>query len=222
MKKIISILLGISMVLSANSIAMANVDVEIEGKNLEITKLSDEMLILTGEEGSAFMNARENDEEIIVSVECLQGSVEDGFFIYNKNDETIYSSYTEKTFYISDIASGNEIAPNAAGDVVSRKTHYISYAKLADAITPSSSDISIASAIITLIAVAQGVTISTTATVILALMSTSAWDAVRNGITNRSSNHGIKVVVATVEIQKHQGGKFVTGYKYEIESVSTY
>ena len=222
MKRIMSVLLGLSIVLSMNSVAFAETEIELEGKTLEVIRLSDEMFVMTDDDETAVMKVQESAKEMIVSVENLQGSVEEGYFIYNKDEETIYSSYTNKTFSVSDIASDNEITPQAVGDVVARKTHYISYAKLADAVTPTSSDISIASAIITIVAVAQGVTIATAAVVIVALLSTPAWDTVRAGITNRSPNHGVKVVTATVEIQKHQGGKFVTGYKNEIESVDTY
>ena len=221
-RKIVSVLLALAMIFSVSSVAFAGTQIELKGEPLEITKLSDEMFIMTGDDGTAVMKIKENDSEMVVSVESVKGNVEEGFFLYNKDAETIYSSYTGKTFSVADIVSENEITPKAVGDVVSRKTHYISYAKLADAVTPTSSDISIASAIITIIAAAQGVTISTAAIIIVALLSTPAWDAVRAGIVDRSPNHGIKVVVATVEIQKHQGGRIVTGYKYEVESISTY
>lgn len=191
-------------------------------RTLEITRLSDEMLVISDDDGTAVMKVQENDKEMIVSVETLQGNVEEGFFIYDKDRETIYSSYTGKTFSVSDIASDNEITPQATGDVVARKTHYVSYAKLADAVTPTSSDISIASAIITIVAAAQGVTIATTAVIIVALLSTSAWDRVRTGITSGSSSHGIKVVVATEEIQRHQGGNSVIAYRYVIENIDFY
>ncbi len=222
MKKIMSILLGLSIILSFDSVAFAETEIGMEEGSLYITELSDETFTMTDDEGTAVMKIRESTKETIVSVEKLQGNVEEGFFIYDRDKKTIYSSYTGKTFSVFDIAANDNISPQAVGDVVARRTHYISHEKLADAVTPTSSDISIASALITIVAATQGVTIATGAAVIIALMSTSAWDAVRDGIADRSPNHGIKVVVATVEVQKHQGGKFVTGYRYKVESISRY
>ncbi len=214
--------LCIIMVASMSSLAFAGTDVAAFGTTFQITTLADDIIIIADGNNTGLMQMEYVNEKMRITVTELEGNVAEGYFVYDKVNGTMYSSYTNQTFYLTDIISENGPVNRAAGDVVSRTTYRVSYNTLANAVTPTSGQISIASAIITIIAALQGVTIATTATIFVGLLSTQLWDNIRDGLVNRSTSHGISVVVAKVEIQKHQGGRIVLGYKYEIESVGTY
>lgn len=222
MKKLVSIVLCIVMVISMSSTALAITDVETVDGQFAATKLSDNMIILANDSAKGLIQAVEDDTEMRVTITRLDGNVDEGYLVYDKLDNTMYSSYTNKTFSLEDVISETEPGDRAVGDVVSRTTHKISYNTLANSVTPTSTEFGIASVIIGMIAALQGVTISTGASMFLLFISSPMWDDIREGLVNRSTKHGIKVVVAKVEIQKHQGGRVVKGYKYEIESVGTY
>lgn len=177
---------------------------------------------MTNENETRIMTVEETATEITLTIESEVNDEVDGFFYVDKVDGSIYSSYTCNTISVAEISSDNGIQPLAVGDVVARTTHNISYSNLASLVLPTSSQFAIAGAIITIIAAAQGVVIATAAAVVISLISTGMWDTLRNGIISKSTNHGVRSVVATVEIRKHQGGGFVTGYTYKIESVSLY
>lgn len=214
MKKLMSILLSLTMIFGMGTSVFAGTTNTENGK-LAITQLSNTRYLITDGEGSAVMSVEENEDFLKVYV---TENEENNYLLVNKEAGTIYSTYTGKTVGVDEITAESGISTMS---IVEQTTHNISYKTLAGLVSSTSSDISIASTIITCIAAAQHVMIATAAGVVVALISGSLTIIV-DGIKNASPNHGIKVVVNTEEIKKHQGGRWVTGYRYTIGSISTY
>jgi len=182
-------------------------------ENSILMKIDDEVGILTVDETT--ISAKFTVE--------IGGEV-DGYFNIDKVNNTIYSSYTGKTILIPEFESNIVVRPQAVGDIVDTTVTKISYADICDLVTEITDNLALAGALITLVAAALSLTLATGAGVVVTLIGLipGAWNDIRNGIEGGSASHGIKVVVDTVEIQKHQGGKIVKGYKYEVSSVSLY
>lgn len=222
-KKFVSLLLVVAMVISSTSIAFGSTSRLKNG--LDVTKLSDESIVISDGEESARMEHFTSGCEDIYTVSFL-GEGEDFYFLVNNDNHTIYSSATGKTITMpteeyeaseSFITGSDEIQ-----GVVATYTKRISYKRLAELVTPTSSQISIAAAVILIISLILGVTISTPAAVVVALLSTPLWDKIRKGIVNRSPDHGLKAVVQKKTQRRHEGGKIVYGYSYSIASLGTY
>ena len=221
MRKLLSLILVIILIFNMGTTVFAYSNLSSDS-DFSVSKLSENSFLMSKGDNTGILTIKETTKGTTLTVKNNASGEDEGYFYINKIEGTIYSSYTGNTICISEINSDNEIMPLAVGDVVSRTTHKISYAALSDMVTPTSTDISIASAMITIVAAIQGVTIVTVAAIVVALLSTPLWDVIRAGLLSKDTKHGIQVVVAKVEIQKHQGGGIVKGYKYEIESVSTY
>jgi len=227
MRKLICVLTIFSMLFGTSTISFAGT---IQNDDLTVTPISDDSFILSDGEDAATVNVSENSSEMRVEIDSLsEDATDDGYFLVDKETGMIYSSFTGEAINVDDIIvdetsqlsnSGN-ISIAAVGDVVWTKTYKVSYAKLAKLCSATSSNISIASAIITCVAAASGVTIATSAAVVLAVM-TVGLDTIKAGLKKKSSSHGISAKVQKVEIQKSQGGKKVKGYSYKIKSVGTY
>lgn len=217
MKKLLCIVLALGLILGMSTSVFAETTASME-EELSIMKLNSDSYLLSDGEQTAVMQIEETDSFAKVTIN--ENETENYFYV-DKKEETMYSSYTKKTIKFSDSDSDSAISPMAAGNVVSSKTYKISYKKLANVVSDTSDKFSVASAIITLIAIQAGVSISTGATALIAIISIS-FSTIIKGIKGASSSHGIKVVVNKVKIKRHQGGNFVTAYRYVIASVGTY
>ena len=227
MKKIIGILLALAMVFSTSVISFAGT---IQTENLNITPLTDTTYMLSDGKDTAIMKFSETSQNLKVEITNASGVDSDnGYFLIDKTTGNIYSSFTGESINTSDIITkggmqidnSEDISTTAVGDVVWSKTYKVSYAKLAKLCNSASSNLTIASAIITCVAAVAGVTISTTA-IMLISVTTIGFEVIKAGIKSKSSSHGISAKVQKVEIQKHQGGRLVTGYSYKIKSVGAY
>lgn len=221
MKKLISVVLVLIMVFSMGTAAFADSGVNYnKNNNFRITRMSDNLFYMSDGKEKGFMKIKETKTSATITVE-VNNQVE-GYFLLNRVNGTVYSSYTGNTISVSEIRSNEEITPFAVGDVVSRTTSYISYAKLAESVKAGNSIFSKAAAIISIVAILQGVVIASATLAVASLISAYMSDIIDSGLVNKSTSHGVKAVVARVEIQKHQGGGMAKGYKYDIEAISTY
>ncbi len=218
MKKIISLILVMTLILNIGATVFAATDNDA----LSTIKLTENRILMKIDDEFGVLTVDETARSAKLTVE-VGGEVE-GYFNIDKVNNTIYSSYTGKTISIPEIENDIEVMPQAVGDVVDSYEKKISYADMSDLVTEAATSLAVAAALISLVSFALGVTLATGAGAIVTLIGfiPGAWDNIRDGIGSGSASHGIKVVVDKVEIQKHQGGKIVKGYKFEISSVSLY
>ncbi len=196
----------------------------INEDGIEITPVNDNALIISDGEDSVLMECESNESEDIYSVTDLEGEEEDYYFSYDKDSNTLYSSLTGE--YI-DLSEDEELTPSSQiepiyeiqSERVGAKYVIISYKKLAQSVLPSSSQINIASAILVIAAAVLGVTLSPAASAIIPLIP---WDTIRTGISNKASNHGVRLLVGIYTQRRHEGGKIVYGHKYKVEKVTAY
>lgn len=218
MKKVLSLILILTLIFNMGVTVFATSNDDA----LSVIKLAENRYLMNINDEVGILTVKETAKDTKLTVE-VSGEVE-GYFYIDRINDTIYSSYTGKTISISEIEIDNVMIPQAVGDIVESTTHKISYAAIGELVSSTASQIGIAGALITILAAIMGVTIATGPTVLIAAISLipSAWDLIRNGIAGLDENHGIKVVVDKVEIQKYQGGRLVKGYRYDISSVTTY
>ena len=217
-KKIISLILIMTLILNIGGTVFAATDNDA----LSTIKLTENRILMKIDDEFGVLTVDETARGAKFTVE-VGGEVE-GYFNIDKVNNTIYSSYTGKTISIPEIESDIGVMPQAVGDVVESYENKISYADMCDLVTFTSTNLAYAAALITLVSLAMGVTLTAGAAAVVTMIGfiPGAWNDIRNGIGGGSASHGIKVVVDKVEIQKHQGGKIVKGYKFEISSVSLY
>ncbi len=220
MKKLISFLLTAVIVFSSLSFAFAGTGREAEGE-LYVTPLGANSCIIADDNSRVLLSSRETPTSLIFTIEDLADVDESDCLIVNKKEGTLYSTITGKTV---DLAALKQKTAGvlAVGDVVDTFTVKFSYAILAESLVPDSNQAKWGAVIIALTSAASGVPIGSTAGVVIALLGVLDWDELKAGIVSKSSKHGIEITVNQVEIQKHQGGRIVKGYKYEIMDIDAY
>lgn len=218
MKKLLSIVLVLMLALNIGMTAFAVTN----DNGLSVTKLSGSSILVTTGDQRGILTFKETVKGTTFTVKELTSGDVEGYFYINKVDDTIYSSYTGNTISVSDTYINNDVMPMAVGDVFDTNTYDVSYADLAELVLPTSSQLSIIGAMLATVVAITGVAIAAVPSVILAWLGTSVWDTIRAGITDQIEDSGLRVVVDTIEIEKHQGGRIVKGYKYEVTSVSLY
>ena len=219
MKKIISLLVVFTIVFGSISFAFAD-SKSFDHSNCRIEKVNDSRYIISIDDSKAVLSlAKTAEGESFEVKELTEG--EAYYFIVNDKTDTIYSSLTDNTLNLSQFRSNNANAM-VASNVATSFNVKISFAKLAELLLPDSSQVAWATAIIAIIAGAQGITIATSVTVVVTLLGAIGWTELKAGIVSKATNHGIKVTVNQDEIEKHQGGRMVKGYRYEIVGVSRY
>ncbi len=227
-RKLVVAVMVMCMVVGGSTVSFAGVSHE---DGLTIKQLSDEKFVLSDGGESAAVDVSETSTKLKVELTSLSGNdADNGYFLFNKETGVIYSSFTGESILAEDVIVEDETTlakqdgisqAAAAKKVAWSKTYKVSYAKLAKLCGSASSNRSIATAIIICIATASGVTISTTAVVVSALIS-GQLAVIQAGLKTKSPKHGIRATVNKVEIRKHQGGRVVKGYSYTISKVGTY
>lgn len=223
MRKIISFLLILTMIFFATSISFAGT---VNENDISVTMLTKtKLLICSGEDESvvSIINSNQNVKVEIKNVE--EGNVLEGFFLVNKENGEIYSSYTGKTVNIEDCFSsydsmetGINLAAVTANEEIKLQ---ISYAKLYDLCGDGITIAAVAGAILSMLSVAYPGAGFILADIILSLSSIGL-DKIREGIKTRSTEHGLQVRIYKEKTQKHQGGRIVTGYRYTFSGVERY
>ena len=188
--------------------------------DLSTIKLTENSILMKIDDEVGILTVDETARSAKFTVEV--GGEVDGYFNIDKVNNTIYSSYTGKTILIPEFESNIVVRPQAVGDIVDTTVTKITYADICDLVTEITDNLALAAIIAGLVAYGMGVTLAAGAILTFIGLIPGAWGEIRDGIEGGSASHGIKVVVDTVEIQKHQGGKIVKGYKYEVSSVSLY
>lgn len=211
MKKIIGLCLILTTVFGMTTMAYA--DTSSTSGDLDITQMTENVFLMSNGDSSAVMHIADANNQLIITVEEENSS---NYFVYDKSAGTIYSSITGSTVALSNLVN-TDVNTRAVGDIIETGGWEISYAGLLSLVTPTSSDYQIASAIMTILTAAQGITVGFGAIAIVTLLGLVDWDAVRAGIQSGLSTRGIIIMWALVEIEKHQGGKWVTGYQYQLE-----
>ena len=185
---------------------------------------------MTEGDTSAVFNVVEMQDEI--RFELLQGN-EINYFLYDKEMELLYSSYTGSTVSLDNVivepeysvmsfGGGDEVvSPLAEGDIVDTNYYYISYSEIGALLGDAYSTYDLAATIITVISIFTGTATVTAVAVVYSFLKGELLSEILEGVENDLPG-GIRVTVNLVEIRKHQGGRWVTGYAYQVDSVSTY
>lgn len=163
------------------------------------------------------INVVANSSIMKTEIKTKNGNNYDGEIIWNKKNNTIYSSYTQKTVNVDTLTSSEKNLKS----VESSKRYRISYKELSDFVSDTSNTYTIAAAIIVVVAALVGGTIETGPGVIMSLISASiviiTW-----GLNAQRSDKGIYVDVDKHLIKKHQGNQIYTVEVYRISNVGTY
>lgn len=229
LRKLVSLTIVFIMVLGGGTAAFASSGevVETSTGTISVVPLTENCVLMSDGETSAVLNVTESDDEICF--ELREGS-ETNYLLFDKGTKQMYSSYTGKTISMvnSSTMDTRVIYPNegtigilAEGDIVESNTYRVSYAEIADMIGEAYSTYDLAVTIVAIIGVLQGVAITTIVAAVYGALKGALLTEILNGVKNKSSG-GIKVTINLVEIRKHQGGRWVTGYAYELGSISTY
>ena len=231
-RSLISVLLVFAIVLGGSTITFAGEIevVETQFGDLSIVPLDENSVLMTQGNTSAVFNIVETQNEI--RFELTQEN-ETNYFLYDKVTELLYSSYTGSTIALGDVivepeysvmnlGGGEEVvAPLAEGDIVDTTYYYISYSEIGALLGDAYSTYDLAATIITVISIFTGTAAVTAVGVIYSFLQGALLSEILEGIENDLPG-GVRVTVNLVEIRKHQGGKWVTGYAYQVASVSTY
>lgn len=148
----------------------------------------------------------------------------DGYFIIDPVNHTLYSSFTGKTIDFSEASegvTGSNISPRAVGDVKETYTMKISYKSIANAIGTVTDSYDIAFTIAGIFAATQGIAITTVTLLVYGALKGQLLTTVLNGIKSKAVG-GVKLTIKLVEIQRHQGGNIVKAYTYNLGGLSTY
>ena len=163
------------------------------------------------------LNVVENNSIMKTEIKTKNGNNYDGEIIWNKKDNTIYSSYTQKTVNVDTLTSSEKKLKS----VESSKRYRISYKELSDFVSDTSNMYTVAAAIIVVAAALVGATIETGPGIIMELIGASmviiTW-----GLNAQRPDKGVYVDVNKHLIKKHQGNQIYTVEVYRISNVGTY
>lgn len=151
----------------------------------------------------------------------LSGTDNDGYFIINPVNHTLYSSFTGKTLKLENNGGGSSITPFAVGDIKESYSMKISYKSIADAIGTTTDTYDLAFAIAGIFAATQGIAVTTITALVYGALKGALLTTILNGVKTRASG-GVKLTINLVEIQRHQGGNTVTAYSYKLGGLTTY
>lgn len=228
-KKGIGLFLVLTLIMSSSfsAFAAAETTVEEEYGDLSIVQLDKTSYLMSDGESEAVMNIEAVESGERVSV-VQQGKEE--YFLIDRENGQIYSSYTGQYTPIAEIIEENEVmkvqdAPSnnarGTGDIVETYTTKVSYRSIAKLIGDSYDAYSLASTIATIILAATGLAIPTLASLVVSAIKSIGVSTIVNKVKNNASG-GIKFTIYKCEITKHQGGRIVKGYGYKIGSASLY
>lgn len=216
-RKSISILLIVCLsILSLITPSLAFAGVNYGGLN--ITYVSDNEVMVSDGEHISTIAYNDSGNNIRIDVKNSNNS---GYFLINKSENTLYSSYTGKTICKSDLPNVNISDRNidyksASSSIVK----YISYHQLSDYINKVADATSIAGAILAVLAF-LGFSVANPIGGIVAIIS-AILVIIQKGLNGGSSNHGIKVTIMESIIIKHHAGGPSKVHVYSVEDIGTY
>ena len=161
----------------------------------------------------------ETDNYIKTEIE----GTDSGYFLYDKQSKSLYSSYTGKSICLEDdsevlkVVNGSTVQPQEVVDTIYKK---ISYADLAQLVSATDSAVSKASAILSILN-AKGFPIKSKVGIIVDMISGSL-SIINSGLKDASPKHGLKIKINKVKVTKHQAGQVFHTYKYVIAGISNY
>ena len=98
MKKVISMLLALTLVLGMGTAAFAETEVVTShGEKLLLTKLEDDSYLMSNGNETAVMKVEENTAFAKLTINDKEG---ENYFYIDKTANTVYSSYTGKTISV--------------------------------------------------------------------------------------------------------------------------
>jgi hypothetical protein len=186
---------------------------------VDIIPVDNTTMVLQSNDGSATLSIIEKDNIIKYQIQTDDGEVD--YFVVDKENDTLFSSQTGKTVAIQEFREVGKNAQEIEGKATWPKTYKISYKKLRNVVSSTANQYTLATAIIVVAAAVANVTISTTAGVVMALISAS-FVTIIQGLEHPSNNKGIAVKVNRKKVTEYHGNYQWTGYKYNITKVSTY
>ncbi len=201
---------------NTNIFAFASTDLELGESTLTLTPLTQSSVLLSDGESRAFVTITQLQNGFMVH---LDSEDENGFFIVNQEQYTIYSSFTGQTISYTTLANVGGASTNA---VVDTMTYNVSYSQIAGLIGGAWTAYGLASAIATIVAAAGApITIAFLTTMIYGELKgqlvSNIISCVQNGVSG-----GVRLKINVIEIYKHQGGRIVKGYRYQLAGISQY
>lgn len=239
--KIVSIILTLTLIISMFSPVFGH------SQNVKspfiVMELNTNSYLITNqkENSSAILKIEENSHMAKISIK-KSNKKNSGYMYWDKDNKTIYSSFTNTTTSVSelkkecliensnneDISESNDelislfqSKKNLSRKVVSSKKIKISYKTLHKYVTSTSDMFDLAVAIVTLVGLIMGVSIATGPGGVIAMITIISF-AITHGIKKASSKHGIYVKVNKNRIIKIQGGKKTPIYRYTIAKIWRY
>lgn len=193
------------------------------GTNIDGTNyvaLSNDSFLVTSDGEMAVISLNETEHSFTTNVDSI-GDANDGYFIIDKEAETIYSSYTDATFTKDEFMSlADDIPANYSNRSSNTVVKYISYKQLASIIGFSGTASSIAGGILTILGY-MGLVAANPISGVVSLVGMIV-AIVSTQLPSNSANHGIKVTLYKTKVTKHQPGGATTIDVYRISGLSTY
>ncbi|MCI6000941.1 MAG: hypothetical protein MRZ23_05425 [Finegoldia magna] len=206
-KKILAIVTLTSLIMgSFGECTLASNNYNYSNTKVKVEEINDNKFIINSEKNEEILTIRENDLEKKIEIKDTKtGRTE--YIIYNKQDDSVYSSYTGNTIYDSSISFFKSD--------ISYSVKYISFAQMREALGNTGTAGGVLGLAITLIPGGQGIggiigTIST-------IMGGSTF------LIPKDSKHGLKFTIKTTKMYRSRLGKrHVYKRMHDITSVRRY
>lgn len=218
--RVISIFLIVLLLLTGTT-TTSFADVK-QDNNLSVIEIQRDVFYFNNGIDYAFMRYNYDMPENVLEISISGSSnISNGEYIIDFDKETLYSSYSNRTFsreFFTDGMQSQGVMP--LGNSFSA-TYYINYAKLSEVVEDISNDLSIAVGIITVTALLIGTTLATGPNTVVTLIG-SFLTIIIIGLNSRPTYSGITVTVTGTEQTKHQAGQTFTYYRYNITNIGHY
>lgn len=223
-RSMFSLCIIFTLLFSANTRVFAESSIVEESLLDEITvlPLNANTLLLSDGENPAILSFVETQSEIRYE---LRDDSNVNYIVFDKLNQTLYSSYTGNFVSVDNIATlsnpNDLVAPLAVGDVVDTDEYIIYYSQIAALVGDVYSAYDLAVTLVAIIGVFQGIAVTTITLAIYGAIKGEIFNTIVDAIENNVSG-GVIVTINTIEIEKHQGGRPVTGYTLSLGGIETF
>lgn len=221
MRKIITKLLVLIFVFSSTTVSFAGTNATDE---FSITQLGSNKILLAENDETSIISIVE--EEKMLKVQIFDASTEleeKGYFIVDKENGNMYSSFTGNNVNIKNVILENNFLRSNGVSTWARTVQTtllvkVSYAKLYSLCGDGATLSTVAGAILVMISYAGVGGAAITAAGIATALASIGLSKIQTGIKSKATNKGIALYLLKQEITKHQGGRIVTGYRYTLDA----
>lgn len=189
-------------------------------ESMHVDVINSNTALVTCEGEMSIVSCEVQGEQLILSIDSMNGS--DGYFISDRDNGTIYSSFTGETISVYDLLDEETIdrdnisAVSYGADMIK----YISFGKIR-ALLKKGVDAANTAAVIVEFLWGIGLIVSNPISAIVAII-TGIWWYVDQGLAIAGSDHGLRVTLRPKKITKHQPGGATNLIVYNIIGISVY